>query len=101
MSSLCDVEEQVEPSPATIPETCTTWHPKILLDKHIKINTAAEQTSQECEQMGILTILIPCLSCHDVLHESPHEEGVKPPWRSLPQDDRSCGILYDNNRSVI
>ena len=97
------LKNKVEPSPATVPETCTTWHPNMSLDKHTKIKTAVGCTNKwrlrmwACEHLDdscdSCTILIWFLSCHHVLHESPHEEGVKPPWRGLPQGVWSCGTL--------
>ena len=52
---------------------------------------ACEHLDDSCDSC---TILIWFLSCHHVLHESPHEEGVKPPWHGLPQGVWSCGTLW-------
>jgi hypothetical protein len=103
-ATLKNKVERVEPSPATVPETCTTWHPNMSLDKHTKIKTAVGCTDKwrlrmwACEHLDdscdSCTILIWFLSCHHVLHESPHEEGVKPPWHGLPQGVWSCGTLW-------
>ena len=64
------LKNKVEPSPATVPETCTTWHPNMSLDKHTKIKTAVGYTdkwrlrmwaSEHVSILNILMILVPFL----------------------------------------